>query len=115
AIHSPQLRTQLVVDATLVPLAEQEKVSFTESWQKRIGIACRPYLTLIISDYQVVGINPFGRIADPFIESRRVNLFQLDDRLVLLKHRPDLDFRSIGQKCPHYHSGAIPEWMHPQK
>ena len=114
AVNRPQLGPQLVVNAALVPLPEEEQIRLAQGRQERVRIARPADPALLVRDEQFVGINAVRLGRDALEEAGLMQPRQFEGWLVLLVNRLNLNPGGIRDQRPHHHTSAVGHWMHPQ-
>src|SRR5262245_15712564 len=115
AVDQFKLRPELVVNAALITFAEKVEVHFPERRQERVGVTRAAHVAAIIGNNEIVGINTVRLLAHAFKESRLMQTFQFDPRLILLVYGDNFHVSPIGNKGANDHPGTVAQRMHAQQ
>jgi hypothetical protein len=114
AVHRPQLRAEFIVKLPFVAFAKQIQIILAQRRQKRIGIANRSGVALMISENQFIRTREFHVRNDAFKNPGLVDIKQLNARFPCRAQQPHLHLLRAGSERPDHRAGPVGQRMHSQ-
>ena len=115
AVDGAQLRSEFVVNTAFVAFAKQVQVGFAQCRQEGIGITGAAYVSAVIGDHQVIGVNAIGLFNCALKNIRFGDAFEFDGRFVFFVNGLKFDFCGAGKQSASDQAGAIAKRMQPQQ